>query len=148
MAKQNFSYYSLMDVVATLNHPDVGKCVLSNAGSGQITISAAGDLFSNTKTATGHVTINRMRSEDGTAQLEIPMNSDADIFMRKWVKFMKNPKTATKRTVLSTLTIFDPVGNRTITLNGVVPQKEPDEGYQQTAGNRTYPILYAEKVEK
>ncbi len=148
MAKANYSYYSLLDVVATFNHPDVGKLVLSDAGSGQIIISAAGDLFSNTKTSTGHVTINRMRSDDGTCQLEIPVNSDADKFLQKWVAFCKNRKTATKRTVLGTLTVFDPIANKTITLNGVVPQKEADINYQQTAGNRTYPLLYAEKIEK
>ncbi len=152
MAKQNFSYYSLLDIVSTMNHPDVGKCCLSDAGGGQITFSSAGDMFSNTKTATGYVTINRMRSEDGTGQLEIPVNTQADVYLLKWVAFMKNRKTKTARTVLTTLTIFDPLGNngkgKTITLKGVVPQKEADINYQQTAGNRTYPILYAEKIEK
>ncbi len=144
--KQGFATYSLLDVVSTINHPDVGKFVLSNGGGGQITISAAGDLFSNTKTATGYVTVNKMKSEDGVAQLELPNNSESDIFMRKWVAYLKT--CATKRSALSTLTVFDPVANRTITLNGVVPQKEPDEGYQQTAGNRTYALLYAEKIVK
>lgn len=150
--KANYSYYSLLDVVSTMKHPDVGKCCLSDAGGGQISFSSSGDMFSNTKTATGHVTINRMRAEDGTIQLEIPVNSAADVYLQKWVAYLKKLKTKTARTVLTTLTLFDPQGNngkgKTITFNGVVPQKEPDYNYQQTAGNRTYALLYAEKVEK
>lgn len=137
-----FSVYSLADVVTTLKHPDVGNCVISATGGGRVTISYAGDLASNTTTATGYVVVNKLRSTNGQIGLEIPQNSDADKFLRKWINYVKNAKTA--RFALGTFILNDPAGGRTLTMTGVVPQKEPDEGYDQTSGNRQYNLLFAE----
>lgn len=141
-----FSTYSLVDIITTINHPDVGKFCLSDGGGGRITISHSGDMFSNTRTATGYVTVNKMRAVDGTCVLEIPTNSDSDKFLRKWITYIEN--CPTKNSAVTSLTLYDPVGERTITLIGVVPQKKPDENYDQTAGNRSYALLYAEMEEK
>ena len=141
-----FSVYSLSDVISTFNHPDVGKMVLSDNGGGRISLSYAGDMASNTTTATGYVVVNKLVAKNGTCSLEIPMNSNADAFLRKWIKYIKGA--ATKKFALATLTIFDSAVNRTITLIGVVPQKEPDEGYDQQSGNRQYNLLFAEMTVK
>ena len=140
-----FSVYSLLDVSVTINNPDTKKCVLSDCGGGRITVSHAGDMASNTRTATGYVVVNRLVSRDGTIGLEIPNNSEADVYMRKWITHLKTCKT--NRFALTTLTINDPAGGRMLTMTGVVPQKEPDEGYDQTAGNRQYNLLFAEMTE-
>lgn len=141
-----FSVYSLADVITTLNHPDVGKCVLSNAGGGRITVSYAGDLGSNTVTATGYVVVNKLNSKNGTISMEIPVNSDADIFLRKWVKYVKSAPT--KRFALATLTLNDSAAERILNFTGVIPQKQPDEGYDQQSGNRQYNILFADYTEQ
>jgi len=141
-----FSVYSLSDVITTFNHPDVGKMVLSSKGGGRITISYAGDLASNTVTATGYVVVNKLVAKNGTCSMEIPTNSEADKFLRKWIKYIKAK--ATKRFALATLTLKDSAANRTLTLTGVVPQKEPDEGYDQQSGNRQYNLLFAEMTVK
>ena len=140
-----FSVYSLADVITTFNHPDVGKMVLSDNGGGRISIGYAGDLASNTVTATGYVVVNKMKSTNGTCQLEIPTNSEADNFLRKWIRYIK--QASTNKFALASLTLKDTAANRTITLTGVVPQKEPDEGYDQQSGNRQYNLLFAEKNE-
>lgn len=142
-----FSVYSLADVITTFNHPDVGKMVLSGEnGGGRITIAYAGDMAANTKTATGYVVVNKLVAKDGSCSLEIPTNSAADNFLRKWIKFIKSA--ATKRFALASLTVFDSAANRTLTMTGVVPQKEPDEGYDQQSGNRQYNLLFAEMTVK
>ena len=137
-----FSTYSLADVVTTISHPGVGQCVLSDEGGGRITISYAGDMASNTKTATGYVVVNKLVAKDGTIGLEIPNNSNADIWLRKWIKYLKGSKTGDFAN--GQLVLKDTVANRTLNFTGVVPQKEPDEAYDQTAGNRQYNLLFAE----
>jgi len=140
-----FSVYSLPDVVTTINHPDVGRCVLSDVGGGKITISYAGDMSSHTTTATGHVVVNRLKSQSGTVALEIPQNSEADLYLQKWIKYLKSCRTA--RFALSDLVLNDPASGKTYSMTGVTPQKQPDEGYDQTSGNRQYNLLFAEMKE-
>ena len=137
-----FSVYSLPDVKTVFNHPYVGRVSLSDKGAGRISISYAGDLASNTKTATGYVVVNKMVAKDGAISLEIPANSDADKILRKWIAYIK--RAATNEFALGTLTLNDTAANRTLTMTGVVPQKEPDEAYDQQSGNRQYNLLFAE----
>ena len=141
-----FSVYSLADVITTFNHPDVGKNILSSTGGGRITISYAGDMGSNTVTATGYVVVNKLVAKNGSCSLEIPMNSDADKFLRKWIKYLKTAPT--KKFALATLTVNDTAAGRILSMTGVVPQKEPDEGYDQQSGNRQYNLLFAEMTVK
>lgn len=141
-----FAVYSLADVITNISHPDVGQCVLSDAGGGRITVSYAGDMATNTTTAAGYVVVNKLRAKNGTLGLEIPANSQADVFLRKWVKYLKN--SVTSRFALTNFVLKDTAAGRTLTFNGVVPQKEPDEGYDQTSGNRQYNLLFAEMIEQ
>ena len=144
-----FSVYSLNDVVCTINNPNVGQMILSDAsagnGSGRIVITFAGEMYSNTKTANGYVTINKMRAEDGSVALEIPVNSPSDMFMRKWADYQRTCPTVDCGNTI--LTVYDPVRKVTLTMNGVVPQKKPDENFDQTAGNKNYALLFAELFE-
>ena len=145
----NFSLYSLKDVVCTFISPDVGNMVISDQeagnGSGRIVISYAGDLFSNTRTANGYVTINRMNVVDGQVALEIPVNSPSDFHLRKWIRFLKTCKTQDSGN--TSLSVYDPVRGVTMTMIGVVPTKAPDENFDQTAGNKQYNLLFAQLTE-
>ena len=144
--RTNYTSYSLADLQSAIYHPDVGQCVLSDAGAGKITISRAGDLSSHTTTADGYVVINKIRSVNGTVTLEIPQNSDADKYLRKWIRYVSSTATANfHRTVM---TVYDPAGGILYTFNGVTPQKYPDITYDQTAGNVTYSLLVAEIIEQ
>ena len=140
-----FSVYSLADVNLAITNPGVGNFTLGEAGGGRITISRGGDMSSATPTATGYVVLNKLVSKNGTINLEIPTNSDADIYLRKWIKYLKN--CSTNDYVATTMTLKDNAANRTLTMSGVVPQKEPDENYDQTAGNRQYVLIFAEMAE-
>ncbi len=142
----SFSVYSLKDVRTVLSHPDCGQCVLSDAGGGRVTISTAGDMAANTKSATGYVTINKMDARDGVIGLEVPMNSDADNFLRVFCKTLAAKPT--NRFGLGVFTLNDTAAGRVITCTGVVPQKVPDDNYDQQASNRQYNLLYAEKTEQ
>ena len=144
--RTNYTSYSLADLQSAIYHPDVGQCVLSDAGAGKITISRAGDLSSHTTTADGYVVINKIRSVNGTVTLEIPQNSYADKYLRKWIRYVSSTATANfHRTVM---TVYDPAGGILYTFNGVTPQKYPDITYDQTAGNVTYSLLVAEIIEQ
>lgn len=137
--------YSLADVIVTFKYGSSKLTkVLSDCGSGRISISQAGDIGSHTTTATGYVVINKLRSPSGTCSLEIPVNSEADVFLRGWINYVKS--CTNDEFANATLTLSDQMANRVTTLSNVIPQKEPDEAYDQTSGNRQYTLLYAEKT--
>ena len=141
-----FSTYSLLDIKLVFNHPDVGKMVLSGTsnGGGRITCSFSGDMSSHTTTATGYTVVNKLRSESGSIGLEVPTNSPADKFLKKWVKYLKT--CTTDRFALATLQLDDPAGGERTNFKGVTPQKDPDKGYDATSGNRQYNLLFAEST--
>lgn len=144
MADKNksFSVYSLPDVIVTFSYPKYGEKVLSNMGSGRITVSYSNDIASVTTTATGYVVINKLVAKNGTISMEIPTNSGADNYLRTYISYIE--KAPTDQFALATLTLIDPAANRKLYFTGVVPQKKPDEGYDQTSGNRQYNFLFAE----
>ena len=143
MAKNaTFAVYSLPDVKTVMSHSDVGKCTLSNAGGGRITVSYQNDLASVTTTATGYVVINKLVAKNGVISMEIPTNSEADTSLRRLIAYVETAKTS--KFALTTLTLQDTAAGRTLNFSGVVPQKKPDEGYDQTSGNRQYNFLFAE----
>ena len=133
--------YSLADVRVVLYHPNVGQCVLSSLGAGKITVSYTGDLSSHTATADGYVVVNRLRSSHGSVTVEIPQNSSADEFLRKWAWYLKNAPSHVF--AASTLNLVDAAGNLTISCEGVTPRKIPDRAYDQTAGSLTWTFLAA-----
>ncbi len=144
MAK--YSVYSLADVRVVMYHPEVGQCILSSQGLGRIGVSYAGDLSSHTATADGYVVVNRLRTNNGTITLEVPQNSSADEFLRKWVKYLKNSAQSSQfaRTALN---IVDNAGWFTIYCEGVTPQKIPDRTYDQASSNLTWTLLAASVTE-
>ena len=137
--------YSLADVITTLKYgPAKITHVLSNEGGGRITISDSGDLSSHTQTATGDVVINKLNQKAGTATLEVPVNSQADLSLRGWIKFVKTCKNS--EFANTTLQLKDNMAKRTTTLLYCTPQKDPDENYDQASTNRQYTILFADKT--
>ncbi len=104
--------YSLADVRTVMYHQDVGQCVLSSQGVGKISVTHAGDLSSHTATADGYVVVNRLRSSHGVITLEVPQNSSADEFLRKWAKYLRNAETW--QFALTALNIVDAAGRMTI----------------------------------
>ena len=133
--------YSLADVRAVLYHQDVGQCVLSSQGLGKISVSRSGDLSSHTATADGYVVINRLRSSNGMITIEVPQNSSADEFLRKWSRFLKSAQSW--QFALSALNIVDAGGGFTIYCEGVTPQKIPDRAYDRTSGTVSWVLLAA-----
>ena len=85
-----YNVYSLPDVKSVLYHPDVGTANLHLCGVGKITVSAAGDLSSHTTTADGYVVVNRLKTTNGTVQIEVPQNSLGDDFLRRWAKWARS----------------------------------------------------------
>lgn len=142
----SFAVYSLLDTRVVLNHPDTGRCVLSDSGGGRVTISHAADLSSHTATARGSVIVNRMKARHGSVALELPQNSAADLFMRRWTSYLESA--APSVFASSTLTILDEAAGRTWVMTGVTPQKWPDVTYDQNTGSVTWTLLAAEIREK
>ena len=135
-----YSVYSFGDVKSVLYHPDVGTANLHQCGMGKITISSGGDMTSHTVTADGYVVVNRMKSTNGTVTLEVPQNSAADTFLRKWAKWARNTA-GPNRIALGTLTIYDAVAGFTVVCTGVSLQKVPDRTFDRTGTNLTYTLL-------
>ena len=133
--------YSLADVKAVMYHQDVGQCVLSNQGLGKISIAYSGDLSSHTATADGYVVVNRLKSNHGMVTLEVPQNSSADEFLRKWARYLKNAESYLF--ALTALNIVDAAGGFTIYCEGVTPQKIPDRTYDSTSGMVSWVLLAA-----
>ncbi len=143
----SFAVYSLADTHTVLSHPQVGKGNLHRDGVGKIVVSRSGDLSSHTATADGYVVVNRLKSENGSIVLEVPQNSAADEFLRRWAGYLQSVE-ATEEFAASTLTIRDTAGGLTITATGVTPQKIPDRTWDRTATNLTYTLLAASIREK
>ena len=133
--------YSLADVRAVMYHQDVGQCVLSSQGMGKISVTSSGDLSSHTATADGYVVVNRLRANHGIITLEVPQNSSADEFLRRWARYLKNAQSYLF--ALTALNIVDQMGGFTIYCEGVTPQKIPDRVYDQTSGNVSWTLLAA-----
>ena len=115
--------YSLADVKVVLYHQNVGQCVLSSQGIGKISISFSGDISSHIATADGYVVVNRLKNNHGMITIEVPQNSSADEFLRKWAKYLKS--TESYLFAISALNIVDSMGGFTIYCEGVTPQKIP-----------------------
>lgn len=142
-----YNVYSLPDVKSVLYHPDVGTANLHQCGMGKIVVSAAGDLTSHTTTADGYVVVNRLRTTSGTITLEVPQNSAADAFLRRWAKWARSTANA-NRIALGTLTISDDVSGFRTTCTGVSLQKVPDRTFDRTGTNLTYTLLAATITEQ
>lgn len=144
-----FATYSLQDVQCNIDYNGL-HCTLSNGG-GQISLSRSGDLSSHTTTATGNVTVNKIRSVAGTINIEVPQNSEEDRFLREWIEWVKS--TTSSAFADTKIEIFDPLfpggqgHGRLYTCSGVTPTKEPDVQYGQTSASRQYTMLAAEIVE-
>ena len=138
--------YSFADVKAVMYHQDVGQCVLSSQGVGKISVTHAGDLSSHTATADGYVVVNRLRSSHGVITLEVPQNSSADEFLRKWSKYLRNAETW--QFALTALNIVDAAGRMTIYCEGVTPQKIPERTFDRSSTNLTYTLLAASITEQ
>ncbi len=143
----SFAVYSLADTHAVLSHPSVGKGNLHRGGMGKSVVSRSGDLPSHTATADGYVVVNRLKSDNGQITLEVPQNSAADNFLRRWADYLRGVQ-ITEEFAKSTMTIKDTAGGLTITATGVTPQKIPDRSWDRTAANLTYTLLAASIREK
>ena len=133
--------YSLADVRTVIYHQDVGQCVLSAQGLGKISITLAGDISSHTATADGYVVVNKLRNNHGIITLEVPQNSSADEFLRRWARYLKSSQSYLF--ALTALNIVDQMGRFTIYCEGVTPQKIPDRTYDVTSGNVSWTLLAA-----
>lgn len=137
----------MADTAVILYHPAVGRYSLSEGGAGKITISRSGDLSSHTVTPFGTVVINRLCSRNGTVTVEIPQNSAADLFLRRWIGYMESHVKGAEFAA-ATLTVRDAACEHTYILTGVTPQKWPDITYDRTAGNVVYTLLAASVTEQ
>ena len=142
-----YNVYSLPDVKTVLAHPDVGTANLHQCGIGKVVVSAAGDLSSHTTTADGYVVVNRLKTTNGTIQIEVPQNSSGDSFLRRWAKWARNTKKS-ERIALGTLTITDKASGYKVSCTGVSLQKAPDRTWDRTATNVTYTLLAASITEQ
>ena len=136
----SYNVYSLPDVKTVLYHPDVGTANLHRCGTGKITVSAAGDLTSHTTTADGYVVVNRLKTTNGTVQIEVPQNSPGDDFLRRWAKWARSTKSS-DRIALGTLTVTDSITGYKTVCTGVSLQKVPDRTWDRTATNVNYTLL-------
>ena len=136
--------YSLADVRTVMYHQDVGQCGLSSQGVGKISVTYAGDLSSHTATADGFVVVNRLRNSHGIVTIEVPQNSSADEYLRRWSRYLRN--TQSYLFALTALNIVDQMGGFTIYCEGVTPQKIPDRSYDRSSTNLTYTLLAASIV--
>lgn len=145
MEKKKFTTYSFEDTKAVINHPSVGQCVLTDDGAGKITIAYSGDMSSHTNTVNGYVIINKMAVKNGTVTIEVPQNSDNDLYLCRLCKYLMNAPA--KQFALGVLTLTDYNTGKTTTCTGVTPQKIPDDTRDQNVTMKSYAFLAAEITE-
>lgn len=138
-----YSIYSLPDTKTVFNHPNVGRMVLSDEsnGAGRVSISYSGDMGQQQASATGYIVITKVRVRHGAVSIEVPQNSPADLFLKKWVAYVDTA--APGEFALATLTIQDFASGLMWNCSGVCPQKKPDRQYDQAGGNIQYVLLCA-----
>ena len=110
-------------------------------------VSYSGDLSTHTASADGTVIVNKLKADNGIITLEVPQNSIADNFLRKWCKYLRNTSRP-EYFMLSTLTITDQAGGFTLLCTGVTPQKIPDRTFDRSSTNLTYTLLAASITEQ
>ena len=142
-----YNVYSLADTRSVLYHPYVGTANLHLCGRGKMIVSYSGDLSTHTASADGTVIINKLKADNGIITLEVPQNSIADNFLRKWCRYLRNTARPEYFT-LSTLTITDQAGGFTLLCTGVTPQKIPDRTFDRSSSNLTYTLLAASITEQ
>ncbi len=142
-----YNVYSLADTRAVLYHPYVGTANLHLCGRGKMIVSYSGDLSTHTASADGTVIVNKLKADNGIITLEVPQNSIADNFLRKWCKYLRNTSRP-EYFMLSTLTITDQAGGFTLLCTGVTPQKIPDRTFDRSSTNLTYTLLAASITEQ
>jgi len=135
-----YNVYSLPDCKTVIAHPDVGTANLHQCGIGRIVVASAGDLSSHTNTADGYVVVNRLKTTNGTITIDVPQNSYADSFLRRWAAWAK-ASASPNRIALGTLTIQDTAAGVTTVCTGVSLQKVPDRTFDRTSTNVSYTLL-------
>ena len=91
--------------------------------------------------------VHRLKTTNGTVQIEVPQNSLGDDFLRRWAKWARNTGSP-ERIALGTLTITDTVSGFKTICTGVSLQKSPDRTWDRTATNVTYTLLAATITEQ
>ena len=142
-----YAVYSITDTQTVINHPSVGRKVLSdeNNGGGQVSIAYSMDMSSQTQTANGYTVINKVRSHAGNVTMEIPQNSPSDYYLRRLIAYLETADAS--EFGLTTITIRDNAAGITFNCTGVTPQKRPDRAYAQQSGNLNYVFLCADITE-
>ena len=135
-----YNVYSHADCTFTLYHPDVGTCYLHQAGVGRVITSASGDLTSHVNTADGYIVVNKLKTTGGNVTVEVPQNSIAEGFLRRWASWAKSC-TNPNRIALGTLQINDKASGFTTTCTGLSLRKAPDRTWDRTATNLSYEFL-------
>ena len=135
-----YNVYSHPDCQFTLYHPDVGTCYLHTAGVDKVVVSAAGDLTNHTTTADGYIVVNKLKTTNGEVAISVPQNSVSDNFIRRWIRYAKNPGNP-NRVALGTLSIFDGASGFSTVCTGLSLKKMPDRTWDRTATNITYEFL-------
>lgn len=141
---KRYSVYSLADTHSVINHPSVGRKVLSDEenGAGQISIQFSNDMAQHQQTATGFTVISKLRSRAGHVTIEIPQNSPSDLFLDRLVGYLEASDAS--EFALTTLNILDNASGKSWTCTGVTPQKRPDRTYAAQGGNVNYVFLCAD----
>ncbi len=137
--------YSFDDHQVVLSHPDVGTFKLSEGGIGRVVIAYSGENSRLTNSADGGVVVNKINNNSGQISVDILQTSEANLWMKKFVNYLKNAPT--RRYALGRLVLSGTNGESTV-CSGVVPQKMADIAYDAEAAVRNWSLLAADIVMK
>lgn len=132
--------YSFEDHRVILTHPDVGSFQLSDGGIGRVVVSYSGENSRLTNSADGGVVVNKLKNDSGTVSVDVLQTSDANLWLKKYVNYLKT--SPTNRYALGNLLITGNDGEDT-SCTGVVPQKMADLSFDAEAQNRSWQFLAA-----
>ena len=138
------SVYSFSDITMVISHPAVGQCTITGQGVGSITIARTNDLTQHDIAADGSVMVSKIITHNGTIAMSLQQTSEANNWIKKMVSYMTTAPT--NDWVAASAIVSNHNTGETITINGISPQKRPDETFQNSGQQVTWTMMATEII--
>lgn len=137
--QMSYTTYSFSEVSFVMAHPDLGQCVMTGQGVGDILVGRAQDAGVQEAAADGSVMSTKVVTKHGTLGFTLHQTSAA----HKWLEKAYNALMAAPASAWAqfSATIESITTGQVISISETEIQKLPDHSYQQNAQNVTWNFL-------
>lgn len=136
--------YSFENTQVTFYHPAMGYYQAYGTGIGSLALQYTNDISFHDVAADLAVVVSKSAKMNGTATFEILQSSDLNLFMNKYINYVRTAPPDQWAT--ATLEISCMATGETWHCYGVSPKKIADANYQSQSQNRTWALMVAHMV--